>query len=245
MIKKALKAFTLIELMVVVAIIAVLGMVIIPSTVYQIRSARVTEDNDHAHEIFNAAQNYLIQLQRKGENPRTYFAKTAETDRYALWTYDHIGLVGVPEYSCGTVPALDSDPNNRNGFDTTGGFSWSYGHQIGGAGADSDDERPRACALGLRKQLAGSMGNAQGDTNNWWDEGSWGVVIDMDTYTCLAAYYNERGGGSPHGNAQWWGIALLANEPFHSVDEQIQAIGSGGSSFDVRKNCGQYPIPMY
>ena len=141
--KRRLRGFTLIELIVVVAIITVLAMVIVPSTIYQIRSARVTEDNDHAHEIYNATQNYLIELQRKGLNPRTYFAETSETDRYAYWTWDQKGLVGVPEYQGYTRDSLGVGSNPK-AFDTTGG-SPSYGFQPSGPGADSGTGGISAC----------------------------------------------------------------------------------------------------
>ncbi len=243
--KRRLRGFTLIELIVVVAIITVLAMVIVPSTIYQIRSARVTEDNDHAHEIYNATQNYLIELQRKGLNPRTYFAETSETDRYAYWTWDNTGLIGVPEYQGYTRDSLGVGSNPK-AFDTTGG-SPSYGFQPTGLGADTDDSKPRACAQGIRKQLSGSTSSAANGKYDWFEEGSWGVVVDMETYSCVCAYYNTRGGGSPHANSQWWGIALVCQNPFESVDEQVKAIGNQTTpgSVDVRKNCGQYPIPLY
>ena len=243
--KRRLRGFTLIELIVVVAIITVLAMVIVPSTIYQIRSARVTEDNDHAHEIYNATQNYLIELQRKGLNPRTYFAETSETDRYAILTYDNIGLMSTsgPEYIGDSNASLLS---GSRGFDTTG--SWSYGYEVSDtAHNDTDDMKPRACVQGIRKQLSGSTSSAANGKYDWFEEGSWGVVVDMETYSCVCAYYNTRGGGSPHANSQWWGIALVCQDPFESVDEQVKAIGNQNNPghVDSRKNCGQYPIPLY
>lgn len=62
---RKLKAFTLLEMIVVMAIIGILASIIIPSTVDQMRSSRIETANVRAEEIYRAAQNYLTDKQIK------------------------------------------------------------------------------------------------------------------------------------------------------------------------------------
>ena len=62
---RKLKAFTLLEMIVVMAIIGILASIIIPSTVNQMRSSRIETANVRAEEIYRATQNYLTDKQIK------------------------------------------------------------------------------------------------------------------------------------------------------------------------------------
>lgn len=70
--KHSLRAFTLLELIVVIAIISVLMAIIIPNTAAYLRNARVTEANTQAQEVYNAVQDYLIAQQIRGEDAFGY-----------------------------------------------------------------------------------------------------------------------------------------------------------------------------
>ncbi|MBQ5311907.1 MAG: type II secretion system protein [Oscillospiraceae bacterium] len=233
--KKKVRGFTLIELMVVIAIITVLSAIIVPNVIMQIRSNRVTEQNLYARQIYDVTSDYLINLQKRGLNARTYFAETTETDRYCFFTFDNIDK----SVDAGTANALTTAGNSK-AFDTTS-VSWNYGYAASAINAaDTDDRKPHAAMLGIRRQLTGSTGAAKNNNTDWFDQGSWGVIIDMDTYTCIAAFYNKDGGATYAGNPRWAGISLTANHPFSSTEEQINALGAPS---EQRKNTGQYPIP--
>ena len=53
---KSLKGFTLLELIVVIAIISVLLMIIVPNMTDYIRTSRIREANDRAQQIYDATQ---------------------------------------------------------------------------------------------------------------------------------------------------------------------------------------------
>jgi prepilin-type N-terminal cleavage/methylation domain-containing protein len=65
-IRRKFKAFTLLELIVVVAIITVLTAIAVPSLLTRLRTSRIQAANDQAQSLYMAAQDYLISLQRKG-----------------------------------------------------------------------------------------------------------------------------------------------------------------------------------
>lgn len=76
--KHSLRAFTLLELIVVIAIISVLMAIIIPNTAAYLRNARVTEANTQAQEVYNAVQDYLIAQQIRGEDAFGYTGTDTE-----------------------------------------------------------------------------------------------------------------------------------------------------------------------
>ena len=63
---KSLKGFTLLELIVVIAIISVLLMIIVPNMTDYIRTSRIREANDQAQQVYVATQDYLNSLQTRG-----------------------------------------------------------------------------------------------------------------------------------------------------------------------------------
>lgn len=65
-IRRKFKAFTLLELIVVIAIITVLTAIAVPSLLTRLRNSRIQAANDQAQQLYMAAQDYLIGLQRKG-----------------------------------------------------------------------------------------------------------------------------------------------------------------------------------
>ena len=70
---KSLKGFTLLELIVVIAIISVLLMIIVPNMTDYIRTSRIREANDQAQQIYVATQDYLNSLQTRGAKVEDYF----------------------------------------------------------------------------------------------------------------------------------------------------------------------------
>lgn len=62
---RTLAGFTLLEMIVVIAIIGVLGSIIVPSTVSSIRDSKIETANTMAYEYYTAVQNYLTDVQVK------------------------------------------------------------------------------------------------------------------------------------------------------------------------------------
>ena len=65
--KRRLKAFTLIELIIVIAIITVLAMIAVPNTIQMMRSSRIEAANTQAKEIHAAVQNFVTDQQIKNK----------------------------------------------------------------------------------------------------------------------------------------------------------------------------------
>ncbi len=72
---KKLRGFTLMELIIVIAIIAILTAIIVPNMTNYMRSTRLQEANSRAQQIYVAAQDYLTHLQAKG-------VTSAELEKY-------------------------------------------------------------------------------------------------------------------------------------------------------------------
>lgn len=62
---RKLKGFTLLEMIVVMAIIGVLASIIVPNTVSQMRQARIEEANSKAKQVYQAVQDYCTRMQIK------------------------------------------------------------------------------------------------------------------------------------------------------------------------------------
>lgn len=65
---KKLAGFTLLELIVVIAIIGILTSIAVPSTVSMIRDSKIESANTIAQELYSAAQNYLTDKQIKNQD---------------------------------------------------------------------------------------------------------------------------------------------------------------------------------
>lgn len=76
--RKSLRAFTLLELIVVITIIAVLAAVILPSAAAYMRDSQVSAANTQAQEVYNAVQDYLISQQIRGEKAFGFTANDAD-----------------------------------------------------------------------------------------------------------------------------------------------------------------------
>ncbi|MGN0666749.1 MAG: type II secretion system protein [Huintestinicola sp.] len=77
--RRVLKAFTLLELVIVIAIIGILAGIAVPNFITFRRTAKIDAANANAQEVFNAAQNYLVSLEVNGRDASKYFGKDGST----------------------------------------------------------------------------------------------------------------------------------------------------------------------
>ncbi len=89
------KAFTLLELVIVIAILAVMAAVIIPNTAAYLRDSKITKANDTAQQIYMSAQDYLVSAQIKG----------TKSSYYSTDTVCYIGGTKTP----GVAPVVSTD----------------------------------------------------------------------------------------------------------------------------------------
>ncbi|MBQ4362967.1 MAG: prepilin-type N-terminal cleavage/methylation domain-containing protein [Oscillospiraceae bacterium] len=94
----AVKAFTLLELIVVIAIIVIMSSILIPNVSNQRRMAKIQAQNDQAYQIYVAAQDYLNNLQKRGLKSEDYFGEI-EFDSKKYGVMKTIEYFGDMEYS--------------------------------------------------------------------------------------------------------------------------------------------------
>ncbi len=96
-----LKAFTLLELIIVIAIIGILAAIIIPNTAEYMRDSKTTSANDRAQQLYMAAQDYLVNLQIKGYTTadiEAIFGKDSSTGLGMIAFQNKAGVaLGAPE----------------------------------------------------------------------------------------------------------------------------------------------------
>lgn len=99
---RGLKGFTLLELVIVIAIISVLLMIIVPNMTDYIRTSRIRESNSQAQQIYIATQDYLNSLQTRGKKVEDYFGpKTGNVCKLGVES-NHEGTVkytNIRQYS--------------------------------------------------------------------------------------------------------------------------------------------------
>lgn len=75
--KKSQKGFTLVELVVVIAIIGVLAAILVPSMLNYVKKSRLKTANSNAKTAYNAASEYVADQETKGVGPKISISKIA------------------------------------------------------------------------------------------------------------------------------------------------------------------------
>lgn len=120
--KKA-KGFTLIELIIVIAIIGVLSAILIPSWMNYIRSSRIKTQNNNAKVVFNAAQTVTQRYKFRERGVDSSNRDIGDGDFYFLWN----GTTGFVCDSSGNDAGADSNFNSDYADAINNFFSGSEG----------------------------------------------------------------------------------------------------------------------
>lgn len=170
--ERKLKGFTIIELMVVIAILAVLSSIGVPAALTWIRDAKIRDANEEARLLYSAVQDYLTELEIKNIDVKENSGSPDEMTMYSCSTDDNLPAPKI-DYNLDSV-IDDSEPVIRSMIAEYGGFysSASVNAALKGSGIDLSD------ALGTEFQ------------------GVWAVKFNMNTYTVIEAYWTPYIEGS-------------------------------------------------
>lgn len=217
---RTLAGFTLLEMIVVIAIIGVLGSIIVPSTVSSIRDSKIESANTMAYEYYSAVQNYLTDLQIKDTpicgddvNRRTLSATMPSSGKLIFGGVDKTPLINS-----------SSSLLKSNAKVTTVG----------------NDDKPQKFVNGVYKYV--------GVTETKFPA-YWVAQIDVETYTVDWVLYCEQDNADESINTllnNYNGTqlyqAVFGKSTGTNTSQEYDAIHAG-SSEKTPAYVGQYPIP--
>lgn len=162
---RSLKGFTLLELIIVIAIISVLLMIIVPNMTDYMRSNRMRAANDKAQQLYMATQDYLNSLQTRGADPEKYFG-AKDSNGICYLGVEH----GVAKgHTCGGGDGHDICKNDIIQL-IANNSSLAAENQC----------KPLEAARAIQNNLSGDF------------EGAWMIEIYPATYTVRVALYSEQ-----------------------------------------------------
>lgn len=165
--RRKLKGFTLLELIVVVAIISVMAAVLVPNVMDYIRSNKIRSANEQAQQIFMAAQDYLVSEQTRGVKAADITDGTPRLCWIQVNTENAVDSSAYDKSNKTTV--VDSYGIKKStGSDNTGYVSRTIGSETSYPIAD-----------GIESRLEPGF------------SGSWVVAFYPSTFTVAYAVYND------------------------------------------------------
>jgi prepilin-type N-terminal cleavage/methylation domain-containing protein len=191
--------FTLVEMIIVIAIITILGSIIIPNTTTMIRDSKIEAANTTAKEIYTATQNYLTDCQIKNVS---LTGSDATDDTGALPIVKPSSGSKIIVAMGGTM--VDGAKGKARAVchsadsDTSGANDWCVFDSSAVSGAtplistitakDSTGKVYNGCGDKALKGIMKYMGSAM----NAQSMGVWVCQIDIETYTVDYVMYSEQ-----------------------------------------------------
>lgn len=187
------KGFTLLEMIIVMAIIGVLASIIVPNTVSQMRSARIEQANAKAKQVYQAVQDYCNDMQIK-KVPLTAEAKKPAAFPFTTPTSAdkkiYIQFVGGKSEAYKDATKV-TKLNNENLLNSTDPDNvWGFvkvsfaGSGSGVTDINDGEQRGRRALTGITNYLGSTMGATQ--------VGSFIAQIDVETYTVDVVAYSDE-----------------------------------------------------
>lgn len=195
----ALKGFTLLELIVVIAIIVIMSSIIVPNVIGRRRLARIESANDQAYSIYIATQDYLNYLQKYNYKASDFFgnykassiaasggavsvgSNTKSADQNVGFLACNGGIMATNSFGA----YKDPKPTNENlerAFLNICGKRMNH-HVIDHNGKDL---KGNSASPGLP---SGIKSGAAGDYTINGDGGSFLIIVYPDTYAVRNVYY--------------------------------------------------------
>ena len=248
---KKLKGFTLLEMIVVIAIIGVLASIIVPNTVSQMRDARIEQANAKAKQVYQAVQDYCTQAQIKKvpltakEGESAAFPYTTPTGTPKKFIIQFVGTKSSAYDSAYEIIVGDRLKDETSGASTDiPDAKWGIvnvsakpkegtgdSSLVSLSGNGIGKERAVRALTGITNSLGASMGATQ--------VGSFIAQIDAETYTVDFVGYSEEASSMVDVQSLFGGKGFYTQIFGHAVTGRSQEEDTNEGTY---KYIGQYPI---
>ena len=111
--KGSFKGFTLLEMITALSIIIVLTSIIVPNIMDQRRMAKIQSENDHAYQVYVAAQDYMNYLQKYGKDATKEFVTIDVSGSKIAYLVVDEGIVDYASSLGGLLTGTASDASKR------------------------------------------------------------------------------------------------------------------------------------
>jgi prepilin-type N-terminal cleavage/methylation domain-containing protein len=189
--------FTLVEMIIVIAIITILASIIIPNTSTMIRDSKIEAANTTAKEIYTATQNYLTDCQIKNasltnsdaskETGALPVVKPSSGSKIII-AMSGSKVDGVSAKSAATCHSADSDTSGASDWYVLGSAAVSGVTPLISKITNQSNNIYNGCGDKAVKGIMKYMGSAL----NAQAMGVWVCQIDIETYTVDYVMYSEQ-----------------------------------------------------